>query len=499
MGALGLVALPVFARGLGAHRYGLLALNLAFINLAGVADLGVGRAAAKYIAEDYQQKETFRTQQFVSTALTVSVIMSLVGTALLCLLTPILVHFAFRIPAGMQVEAKMAFWITSTGLFGVLLRMALDGILAGHHQIAVLSLGNLISNTLRVLLSIAAILTGHALLAILTINVAMSYLHAAGLLWYARRHFAGRVAFSLGWNAGMARQLLKLGLVSTLSIILANGIFLYVDRFIIAALLPLVLTGYYTMAFDISARLAYVSNSVAATFFPVFSGHNANGRPELERSYLQATKAVAVGATGLAMLLIVFGRPLLTYWLDPSFAANSTSPLAILALAWLFSTYVQVLCTLILATAAQPGICVKVFAIAIVLHVAASLVFLRMWNIAGVAAAFALAYLFVFCCLLGWVGRTLVRTNILLVLRHCFLVPWASGIVLGFLLVFFVRPMVHNLVSVLAALAGGYLIYLGCCIMIAYDREERNYVRSLARNQFSSSWRKSLAFLSNEP
>lgn len=499
MGALGLVALPVFARGLGAHRYGLLALNLAFINLAGVADLGVGRAAAKYIAEDYEHQATFRTQRFVSTALTVSVVMGLVGTALLSLLTPVLVHFAFRIPAGMQAEAKTAFWITGAGLFGVLLRLVLDGVLAGHHCIAALSLGNLIANTLRVLLSIAAILTGHALLAILIINVAMSYLHAAGLLWYARRHFAGGVVFSIGWDPGMARQLLKLGLVSTLSIILANGVFLYVDRFIIAALLPFVLTGYYTMAFDISARLAYVSNSVAATFFPVFSGHNASSRSQLERSYLQATKAVAVGATGLAMLLVVFGRPLLTYWLDSSFGANSASALTILALAWLLATYVQVLYTLVLAAAPQPGICVKVFAAAIALHVVASLFLLRVWNIAGVAAAFALAYLFVFCCLLWWVGRNLVRTRILLVLRRCFFVPWASSIVIGVLLVLFVRPLVHNLASVLAALSAGYLVYLGCCIMIAYDREERDYVRALARNQFHSSWRRSLAFLSNEP
>ena len=49
---LGLIALPILVRGLGAERYGLLALSLALIGFAAVADLGVGRAASKYIAED---------------------------------------------------------------------------------------------------------------------------------------------------------------------------------------------------------------------------------------------------------------------------------------------------------------------------------------------------------------------------------------------------------------------------------------------------------------
>ena len=41
---LGLVALPVLVRGLGAERYGLLALSLAVIGFASIADLGVGNS-----------------------------------------------------------------------------------------------------------------------------------------------------------------------------------------------------------------------------------------------------------------------------------------------------------------------------------------------------------------------------------------------------------------------------------------------------------------------
>ena len=91
---LGLVALPVLVRGLGAEHYGLLALSLALIGFAAVADLGVGRAASKFIAEDYERNETGRTERFVRTSLTVSVVSGLIGTVVLLLLSPLLVRAA---------------------------------------------------------------------------------------------------------------------------------------------------------------------------------------------------------------------------------------------------------------------------------------------------------------------------------------------------------------------------------------------------------------------
>jgi O-antigen/teichoic acid export membrane protein len=493
------VALPVFARGFGAERYGLLALNLALINIAGVADLGVGRAASKYLAEDYERKEMSRTQQFISTALTVTVVMGLIGVAVLTFITPLLVRFAFRVPEAMQGEAKLAFWITGVGLLGVLLRMLFEGFLAGHHNIVAVSFANVVINTLRVGLSVAAVWTGYSLLAVLVINVVMAYIHATGLWWYSKRQFASQVKFVPAWHSRTARQLLRLGLISTLSVIFANVVFLYADRFIIASLLPLALTGYYTMAFDISSRQSYVSNSVVVTFFPVFSGHSATSAHELERSYLQATKTVAVGATGLAMLLIVLGRPLLTYWVNPLFGANSAPSLAMLAVACLLATYVQVLYTLIIAAASNPAVCVRVFAIAIVLHVGLSLLLLRRWGILGVAAAFALAYLFVFYYLLRWVSEKLVPVKVLSVLRRCFFASWIAALAVGAGLWFFVVPMVHNLLAVLGALAAGYLVYFACCVMFAYSSQERDYIRALLRNRFRSNWRKSLAPLGGEP
>jgi O-antigen/teichoic acid export membrane protein len=492
---LGLFALPILVRGLGAERYGLLALSLALIGFAAVADLGVGRAASKFIAEDFERDEIFRTQKFVSTALTVSTTMGVLGTAVLLLLAPLLALHVFEIRPETQHIAKIAFALTAAGLLPVLLRILFDGVLAGHHRIAFLSFTNMIANTLKAGLSIVAILTGYSVLTIILVNVVVCCLQAGVLGWYTHYYFRGRVGIRFGWDTRIAHQLLQLGVISSVSWIMANVIFLYADRFIIGVFLPLSLVGYYTTAFDITSKQWYISSSISQAFFPVFSGKSVSSVPELERGYIHATKALAVLVTGVAILLAVLGRELLAYWISPEFALHSSVPLMILAIGILFSCYVTVPYTTIIAGSARPGACVAIFAVAIVLHIAASLWWLRIWGIAGVGLAFTAAYCFVFLASIWWVSRNVVRIPVWSVLRECFIVPWFLGAVCGLACWFLLRPRVHNLLSVGAAFAISYLIYFGLCVLTVYSPHERHRGWAIGRSLLGVDSSKSLAVM----
>jgi O-antigen/teichoic acid export membrane protein len=496
---LGLVALPVFVRGLGAEHYGLLALSLALIGFAAVADLGVGRAASKFIAEDYERNETGRTERFVRTSLTVSTVSGLMGTVALLLLSPLLVRRVFSIRPAMQAEAKLVFALTAIGLLPVLLRILFDGVLAGHHRIAFLSMTNMVANTLKVGFSIAAILTGYSVLSIVAINVAVCYLHAVGLGWYTYRFFSGRIKIAFGWDQRIARQLLELGLISTLSWVLANVIFLYADRVIIGMFLPLAMVGYYTMAFDIASKQWYISSSVSQTFFPVFSGQSVTNQGALGESYIHAAKALAVLVTGATMLLVVFSRELLTYWISPEAAAHGTVPLMLLGLGILLSCYVTIPYTAIISASTKPAVCAAIFGGAIVVHVGASLWWLRLWDIVGVALAFAVAYACVFIASTWWVSRSLIRIPVFLLLRRCFVAPWIAAGACGAACWFLVRPLIHNLAAAVVAFILAYLIYLGLCVMAAYSEEERRLGWKIGRGLLGFGRPDSLIVVADEP
>jgi O-antigen/teichoic acid export membrane protein len=429
----------------------------------------------------------------------VSTVTGLIGTVVLLLLTPSLVRRVFNIRHEMQAEAQVVFALTAIGLVPVLLRILFDGVLAGHHRIAFLNLTNMIANTLKAGFSIAAILAGYPVLAIVAINVVVCYLHAIGLGWYTYRFFAGRISIALGWDQKIARQLLELGLISTVSWVLANVIFLYADRVIIGMFLPLAMVGYYTMAFDIASKQWYISSSVSQAFFPVFSGQSVTNPVAFGQSYIQAAKALAVLVTGATMLLLVFSRELLTYWISPDFAAHSTAPLMLLGLGILLSCYVTIPYTAIICASTRPAVCAAIFGAAIVLHVGASLWWLRVWNIVGVALAFAVAYAFVFAVSTWWVSRHLVRIPLSVVMTRCFVVPWIAAAACGGVCWFMVRPLIHNLFSVGAAFVLAYLVYLGLCSMAAYNEEERRHGWETVRALLGFGRRHNLIMIADEP
>jgi O-antigen/teichoic acid export membrane protein len=478
---LGLIVLPILVRGLGPERYGLLALSLAVIGFAAVADLGVGRAASKYLAEDFEKNETARTQVHVSSALTISTVMGVFGTGLLIALAPILVNHVLKVPPPLVREARIVLWVTALGLLPVLWRMSFDGVLAGHHRIATLSIGNMLVNTTKAGLSVLAILTGWSIIGVVVANVCATYLHAAGLWLYTRRYFSGRVNIRFGWHYQTARELLRLGLLSSAAYVLAGILLLYFDRFVIALFLPLAVLGYYSAAFDITSRQCYVSNPVGQAFFPVFSG-KAGNPSEFESHYFHATKMQTVGLTGLTAMLIVLARPLLTYWISPEMGFHSASVMAILAVGMLLSSYSTLPYIAIIAGSTQPDVCPKIFAAAFVVHAILSLLLIKAAGILGVALALTAAFAFAFVASSHWVSKhLLVHSSLFFFFRQCFAATWMVALAVGIPWWFFIRPLVHNLWTTVAALVCGYLLYLAGCAMFAYSAGERTYVRKITR------------------
>ena len=481
-GALGVIVLPILVRGLGPERYGLLALSLALIGFAAIADLGVGRAVSKYLAEDFETNEVSRTQQHISSALTICVVMGTVATGILALAVPFLVDHVLRIPSPLAREARVVLWTTSFGLLPVLLRISFDGVLAGHHRITELSIGNVSANTLKAGLSVAAVLTGRSIIGVVVANVCVSYLHAFGLWLYTRQHFAGRIRMRLGWNRRIARELVRLGLLSSASSFLAGILLLYFDRFVIAVFLPLAALGYYSAAFDITSKQCYISNPIGQAFFPVFSGKSKADPGQFDQYYFHANKMQAVGLTGLAAMLIVLAQPLLTYWISPDIAVHSTAVMAILALGMLLSCYANLPYTAILVGSDRPQVCPAIFGTAFLVHVVFSLVLVKTAGAVGVAIALALAFATAFLMSSYWVSHNLLhRSSLYFYFKHCFSGAWIVAAVVGTAFWFLVKPFLHNLWSTLAAFACGYALYLAGCGIFSYSGAERSVARRLGR------------------
>jgi len=107
--AVALVAIPYLIKGLGIERFGVLTLAWMVIGYFGIFDMGIGRAATKFVAQAISQKEQEQLPSLVWTSLLLLVAFGIVGGVLAALLTPWLVSDVLNIPETLKGESRTAF------------------------------------------------------------------------------------------------------------------------------------------------------------------------------------------------------------------------------------------------------------------------------------------------------------------------------------------------------------------------------------------------------
>src|SRR3989449_11695356 len=103
---VGLAAIPVTLRSLGAARFGLLGLAWAILGYVGVLDLGLGRATTKFVAEYLAAGDSERLRRVATLAVASQTVMGVIGGALFALLGPLLVSTRLGGPPALHTEAR---------------------------------------------------------------------------------------------------------------------------------------------------------------------------------------------------------------------------------------------------------------------------------------------------------------------------------------------------------------------------------------------------------
>lgn len=469
--ALGVAVLPIFTRGLGAAGYGVLGVCAVITGVGSIFDLGVGRALAKFVAEEHGRQGR-GVQSYLGVGVTLAIVMGTASALVLALATPFLVNHFFHVPRSLVLPARIGIWLTAAALPGVLFRMVIEGLLVGYQRIAFVNVVNVTGNMLKASLGITAVLAGYSVAVVVAVNVLTSYAQILGLMYYSQTHLPERPSMRIMWSPPTAQKLLRFGIASTVCVLMGY-ILLYLDRFVIGAFLPFVWVGYYTGAFDITSKQWNVSNSIAHAFFPVFSASSATDKSSMTKAYINSSRAVVTATTGLAILLMIFAHEILGYWTTSEFALHASDVMIILTVGILAICYLSVPYTMIFASAERPEIYLIIYGLGAVLHVIASLLLVQRMGIEGVALAFSGAHVIVLMVSLRWIQRNLVPVPLSSLLRSCVLPSWYVAAGVGFFWWSFVKPRVDNVWHLVMAFGSGYFVYLVGCGFVAYTREER--------------------------
>jgi O-antigen/teichoic acid export membrane protein len=408
--AVAVPTIPYVVAGLGDSRFGIVALAWAALGYFGVLDLGLGRAATRYIAVALGQGETHRVPALLGSALAVQVVFGVLGALALAAAAPWLAASALNVPADLVAETRGALYVIALTLPVVIVTGSVRGALEAAQRFDLINAVTVPASSATFLLPMLGVALGWELPAIILLLFAGRAVTLLAMTWLALPSVpglrtvnpagavspvgAGGVGGSAGTTGGrvrlkvdreVLRGMLGFGgwvMVSNLTVPLLS----HLERFLIPALLTVGALTYYAVPYEVLARVAIVPAAMALTLFPAFSFMDRRDPGAVDELFARPLKYLLLVMTPVLGFIAVFAEPLLGAWLGDEFAARAALPLRILVLAFYLNAFAQIALAA-LHGLGRPDLKAKLDLVQVPIFLVLLVLFIPRWGIAGAAAA----------------------------------------------------------------------------------------------------------------
>jgi O-antigen/teichoic acid export membrane protein len=374
---------PLVAR-LGAERFGFLGIAWILVGYFSLFDLGLGRTLSRLIAERQGTPREESLPVLSSSALSLTAALgALAGLIVFAAADPICTRF-LSLSEPLQAEATLALRILALSLPLVTLTAALRGVLEAGGRFGWV-------NAIRVplgVLTFAAPLAAtewSANLALLAASLAVVRVAAFLAHWAACKRLYPTLTV-LGWpDGGAAREMLGYGAWLTVSNVV-GPLMVYLDRFLIGALLAVSAVAYYTAPYEVVTRLWLIPAAITGVLFPAMSAANSD---RLKALYRKGIAAVLAAVVPLALLLAVFAHQWLDAWLGPEFAERGALAAQLLCIGTAVNCAAYLPFTLLQARG-DAHLTAKIHLAELPAYLALLWILVPRWGIDGAAFAWAL-------------------------------------------------------------------------------------------------------------
>lgn len=400
---LAIPILPYVLTTLGTERFAVLTLAWTVIGYFGFLDLGLGRAATRFVAGMIGDDRGSEIGRVVWSSVALQALLGLAGAVIIAVLAPVIAADVLRITdAALLAETRTTLLVVAVGLPLVLLSGTISGVLEAHQRFDLVNLVRVPSNIATLAVPAAGAAAGVSLPVIVAGIVTA---RACALLCFAV--LAARVGADLRPvrpSGQMLRQLLGFGGWLSISL-LAAPVLTYTERLLIGGLRSLTDLAYYAVPFEIVARTAVVPAAIALTLFPAFS-HAQRSRETIAQLFRRPLRLLFLLQWPLLVVLWLFPGEILTLWVGSDAAAAGEHTLRLLGVAFFFNGFGQLALAGVQGLG-RPDLKAKLDLVQVPLYIGCAAVLTARFGITGAASAKLLftcldtALLFVFARWLG--------------------------------------------------------------------------------------------------
>ena len=381
-----LLAVPLLVDGLGADRFGVLAI--AWMLLAYLGELGFGSTTTKFTAEAIGADTRHELGQMVWTTTALQAALGLAEGLALALATPWLVESVFNIQPALWAETRLCLYLLAAALPVIGIANAFKGALEAGQRFDLITAVRIPATASNYLLPVAGVILGWSLPAIFGLVLAS---RVAVLFAYAT--LAVRSFPDSGWRPGLHRarwrEMLGFGgWVAVSSVV--SPLIVYLDRFMVGALLSMAAVTYYAAPYELIVRLSIVPMAVVGTLYPAFSQMVGGDALEHARGLAaRAMKMVLIVMAPAALLLVGWAHDGLTLWLGETIAREGALALQILGVGVVINAGAQIPYALLQGTG-RPDLPARFHLVELPVHVLATWLLVTRFGIPGAALAWTL-------------------------------------------------------------------------------------------------------------
>jgi O-antigen/teichoic acid export membrane protein len=379
-------AIPPLIRILGTDRFGVLALAWVVIGYFSLFDLGLGRALTQLVARRLGEGQEKEIPTLAWTGLILVLILGLIGTLILGLSSRWLVQDALNIPKELQPESLNVFCLLALAIPVVTITAGLRGLLEACQRFDLINLIRIPLGIFTFLGPLLVVPFSHSLLPVVAILVAGRLVAWVIYLLLCIRVMS-LMRGGIGLQLNVLRQLIFFGSWMTVSNAV-GPIMVYLDRFLIGALLSVAAVTFYATPYEVVTKLLIIPGALAGVLFPAFSTSSIQDPGRTALLFGRGIKYVFLCLFPICLLIITFASEGLDLWLGQEFVDKSTHVLQWLATGVFLNSLAQIAFAFIQGVG-RPDLTAKLHLIELPLYLLLVWYLIGAYGIEGAAIAWA--------------------------------------------------------------------------------------------------------------
>jgi len=341
---------------------------------------------------------------------------------------------------------------------------ALSSIFSAHERMEFTAAVSLVSNLLKLVLGVVALLLGLSIVGLGLVSFVVSGATAALLYYLFRRSFFKP---SLVLDFPLQGQMLRTSYPLMINIFLSS-IFFRIDVMLLKPLQGDLAVGWYSTAYKFIDGLIIIPSLFTLAIFPILARYAEGGGDALLRAYTQSLRALLLVAMPLTIGISLLAERIILLFFGQDYAPAG---MALLILIWFLPfSFINSLTQYVLIAVNRQRFLTLAFVIGAAFNIGANLALIPYYGYLGAAATTVLSEIVLLAPFLYGVRKHVGRVPLLEIAWR----PVLSSLVMGGT-IWLLRPL--NLVALVVI---GAMVYGGVLVVLrTFNREDRELVRSL--------------------